>query len=61
MGVGTFRNKPCYCNSGKKLKKCCLPIIDEWKITRDKKLEGRLPSEIQKQLQKERDLRKFKL
>lgn len=32
MGIGTLRNKPCFCKSGKKFKKCCLnipPVIEQ--------------------------------
>lgn len=28
MGLGKFRNKPCYCGSGKKFKKCHGPILE---------------------------------
>lgn len=29
MSIGSFRNKPCYCGSGKKFKKCHIPILDK--------------------------------
>lgn len=29
MGINKHRNKPCYCRSGKKFKKCHLLILEE--------------------------------
>jgi hypothetical protein len=28
-GIGTMRNKPCWCGSGRKMKKCCGPKVLE--------------------------------
>lgn len=33
MAIGKYRNKPCYCGSGKKFKKCHIPILLEMKRT----------------------------
>jgi uncharacterized protein YecA (UPF0149 family) len=31
MAIGAFRNRPCYCGSGKKLKHCHLVILSKAK------------------------------
>lgn len=35
MAIGSYRNRPCYCGSGKKLKKCHIPILEKAKIEGD--------------------------
>lgn len=55
MGVGSHRNKPCYCGSEKKFKKCHLPIVLEYHNTRNPKLIPELPWELQNEIRFELD------
>ena len=43
------RNSPCLCNSGKKYKKCCLPIFDKFKqqVILAKRSQARITEEVQ--------------
>ena len=59
MSIGSFRNKPCYRGSNKKLKKCHLPIVEDYNRTKNPKLIKELPGVLQARILSEIEKSKF--